>query len=266
MFVGIWRLETVSSAISAFARSDHAGGLISGQYIVVMKEDITTSDFQAHQDFVVNKFVSVSNEVFIQHALVTQDNVTSWGLPRISHRKRGLKTCIYDSSAGAGTFVYVIDTGALTTHTQFGGQSNVDNNRLDANGSGTISDVIAGINWVVSNAQGQGRIGCAVANMNILLLSTTQFVSSGIPFIVAAGNFNTNAANFSPASAPSAITVGATDSTDARPSYSNLGFNLDVFAAESGTSMASPHVCGLAAYLMAYESLTSLRAVLNRIV
>lgn len=107
-------------------------------------------------------------------------------------------------------------------------------------------------------------------------------VKRGIPFIVAAGNSNANAANFSPASTPSAITVGA-DINDARASYSNFGSTLDAFAPGSditsawigsdsasntisGTSMASPHVCGLVAYLMAYERLTDPSAVANRIV
>ena len=161
---------------------------------------------------------------------------------------------------------------------------------LDASGSGATSSIIAGINWVVSDAQSKGRIGHAIANMSLggsysasLNNAVASAVSSGIPFTVAAGNSNANAANFSPASTSSAITVGATDRTDVRAYYSNFGANLDIFAPGSsitsawigsdsgtntisGTSMASPHVCGLAAYLMAYEGLTSPSEVVNRII
>lgn len=373
-------LITLSALITAVLAgpipTPKAGDVITGQYIVVMMEDITAPNFQAHRDFVVNKLGFVSkrdtveamaestfthtfnlgklkgysgrfddatieeiasrpevayveaDKIMTTQALVTQSNVPSWGLARISHRNQGLTTFVYDSSAGAGTFAYVVDTGVLTTHTQFdgraevgynaiSGESNVDGNGhgthvaatiagstvgvaklasvigvkvLNASGSGATSGIIAGINWLVSDAQGKSRIGRAVANMSLggsysasLNNAVAAAVSSGIPFIVAAGNSNANAANFSPASTFSAITVGATDGTDARASYSNFGSNLDVFAPGSsitsawigsnlsrntisGTSMASPHVCGLAAYLMAYEGLTSPSAVINRII
>ncbi|WP_335989662.1 S8 family peptidase [Glycomyces sp. MUSA5-2] len=145
---------------------------------------------------------------------------------------------------------------------------------LDNAGSGTTAGVINGINWVRTNA-----IKPAVANMSLgggysasLNNAVTQAVSSGVTFVVAAGNESTNACNRSPASTPTAITVGATTSTDARASYSNYGSCVDVFAPGSsitsawyssnsatntisGTSMASPHVAGVAAlYLQANPS------------
>ncbi|WP_198667422.1 S8 family peptidase [Glycomyces dulcitolivorans] len=145
---------------------------------------------------------------------------------------------------------------------------------LDNAGSGTTAGVISGINWVRTNA-----IKPAVANMSLgggysasLNNAVASAVTSGVTFVVAAGNSAANACNYSPASTPSAITVGATTSTDARASYSNYGSCVDIFAPGSsitsawytstsatntisGTSMASPHVAGVAAlYLQANPS------------
>lgn len=122
--------------------------------------------------------------------------------------------------------------------------------------------------------------GSYSAAVNSAVAST---ISAGVTVVVAAGNDGRNAANYSPASAPGAITVGATDSRDVRASWSNYGAVLDIFAPGvnvlsawigsssatntiSGTSMATPHVAGLAAYLIALEGLSSPSAVASRIV
>lgn len=261
-----------------------------------------------------------------EDGIVTTDATQTnppWGLDRIDQRNRPLSATYTYNWTGSGVRVYVIDTGILTGHTQFGGRaSNVydvnGGNGQDCNGHGThvsgtiggstygvaksvmlrgvkvfqcssstsTSNIIAGVNWVTAN-----RILPAVANMSVggpasssMDTAVNNLINSGVTVAVAAGNSSgANACNYSPARVANAITVGSTTSTDARSSFSNIGTCLDLFAPGSsilsswytsttatatlsGTSMASPHVAGVAALYKQANPSASPSTIRNAIV
>src|SRR5918996_354244 len=241
-------------------------------------------------------------------AFPTQSPAT-WGLDRIDQRNLPLTNSYTYNATGAGVKAYIIDTGIRFSHSQFGGRATSGYDAIDGGsaddcnghgthvagtvggttygvakgvrligvrvlncqGSGTNSQVIAGINWVTSNhVAGQP----AVANMSLGGGASTAIdnavvnsINDGVTYAIAAGNSSANACNYSPARVAAGVTVGSTTSSDSRSSFSNYGSCLDLFAPGSsitsawhtsntatntisGTSMASPHVAGaLALYL-----------------
>jgi subtilisin family serine protease len=144
---------------------------------------------------------------------------------------------------------------------------------LNCSGSGTTSGVIAGVDWVTANHAADAP---AVANMSLgggastaLDSAVASSIADGVTYAVAAGNGNQggraqDACKYSPARVPDALTIGATDSSDRKASWSNYGPCVDWFAPGvsitsawhssntatntiSGTSMATPHTAGVAA-------------------
>ena len=152
---------------------------------------------------------------------------------------------------------------------------------LNCQGTGTWSDVIDGVNFVTWHRRQPAQQGVpAVANMSLggetnraAEAAVRNSIRDGVTYVVAAGNWNKDAANYSPAAVAEAITVGATNQRDSRAEFSNYGSTLDLFApgvgipsawigpgdlmiaTASGTSMAAPHVSGVVAqYLQSNRS------------
>ncbi len=248
---------------------------------------------------------------------ISTQSPATWGLDRIDQRGSALNNTYTYTEDGTGVSVYVVDTGILYGHVDFGGRavfgydaigglanpgSDCDGHGthvagtvggatwgvaknatlvavrvLDCSGSGSWSGVLAGVDWITQNGSTPGVVNMSLGGSgsnSTLENAITNSINAGFTYAIAAGNSNADACNYTPARTPAAITVGSTTSSDARSSFSNFGSCVDVFAPGSsivstyytsttatatlsGTSMASPHVAGVAAlYLQANPSAT----------
>ena len=241
-------------------------------------------------------------------SVVTTQSNAPWGLDRIDQFTLPLSSTYTFNTTGNGVNAYIIDTGIRTTHVEFQGRATGDFTAiddgfgandcnghgthvagtvggatfgvakdvrlhsvrvLDCGGTGTLSGVIAGVDFVTAN-----HVAPAVANMSLggrislaLDAAVRNSIASGVTYAIAAGNAADDACNVSPARVTEALTVGASDSTDARAVFSNVGPCLDLFAPGvdipsafngsdtqtatfSGTSMATPHVTGAIALFL----------------
>ncbi|MCC8250138.1 S8 family peptidase [Saccharothrix luteola] len=207
--------------------------------------------------------------------LVVQPDPPSWGLDRIDQRSLPLDKKYFHPNTASTVRAYIFGTGIRYTHQEFdgaavpgldtvggvtppgndcnghgthmagtvGGRTTgvakdvtlVSVRVLNCQGSGTYSQIIAGIDWATHDAAASGRPAVALMTLGGGLNQAfndaiTRSINANVHYSVVSGSSNANACGYSPGSTPLATTVGATDANDVKASFSNFGTCIDVWA------------------------------------
>lgn len=298
---------SVGLASEAYALAREHGAAVAGTWRALHGFVAAMSEAQAAA-LAAHPRVAWVEEDGVLQADGTQSGAP-WGLDRIDQRQPPLDGQYDYATDGHGVHAYVIDSGIRATHAEFGGRvlgefTALDDGRgtddcyghgthvagvlggatygvakgvtlhavrvLDCVGSGSVSDAIAGIDWVTAH-----HVSPAVANLSLgggasaaLDEAVRRSIDAGVTYVVSAGNGSGDACLQSPARVAAAIAVGASDSADAQAPFSNFGSCVALYAPGvgitsawgtgdaalntlSGTSTAAPHVAGTAALYLA---------------
>lgn len=234
-----------------------------------------------------------------------------WALDRVDQHAMPLNGTFDYGATGSGVNIYVVDGGIRYTHTEFGGRAHFAYDALggdgsDCNGHGTgvagiaagsvhgvakaaniysvrvfpcsgttnLSTILAGVDWVTAHHRSPAvaNLSLGAAAAPILDTAVERSIRSGVTYVVAGGNNGGDACAMSPGKLPDVITVGATDASDTRASWSNYGSCVHMFApgvavpsadyysdvalaSWNGTSMSAPMVSGaVALYLQGHPT------------